>query len=95
MKSIFYFLFVVIFPSDEDGEFDELPTNGSAFNHVIKYNMRKSLDLDQEGCYLETGKKGCLRECGFSATAKTIFIIHGWAVRQVESSCNVSLSHTL
>lgn len=42
--------------------------------------MRKSLDLDQEGCYLQAGKKGCLEECGFNATAKTIFIVHGWTV---------------
>lgn len=42
--------------------------------------MRKSLDLDQEGCYLQAGKKGCLEECGFNTTAKTIFIVHGWTV---------------
>lgn len=42
--------------------------------------MRKSLDLDQEGCYLQAGNRGCLEECGFNATTKTIFIIHGWTV---------------
>lgn len=42
--------------------------------------MRKSLDLEQEGCYLKTGKNDCLEKCGFNATAKTIFIIHGWTV---------------
>lgn len=42
--------------------------------------MRKSLDLEQKGCYLEAGKTECLQECGFNVTAKTIFIIHGWTV---------------
>nr|XP_061804238.1 endothelial lipase-like [Nerophis lumbriciformis] len=42
--------------------------------------MRKSLDLDQEGCYLQAGNRDCLQECGFNATAKTIFIIHGWTM---------------
>ncbi|KAG7481109.1 hypothetical protein MATL_G00063230 [Megalops atlanticus] len=46
----------------------------------IKYNMRKSLDLDEEGCYLKTGKRECLVECGFNATAKTILVIHGWTM---------------
>ncbi|KAM9394319.1 endothelial lipase isoform 2-T2 [Pholidichthys leucotaenia] len=42
--------------------------------------MRRSLDLDQEGCYLQVGNKECLEKCGFNATAKTIFIIHGWTI---------------
>ncbi|XP_037113875.1 endothelial lipase [Syngnathus acus] len=46
----------------------------------VKYNMRKSLDLDQKGCYLNAGNKDCLQRCGFNATAKTIFIIHGWTM---------------
>lgn len=53
------------------------------FDSVVKYNMRKSLDLEQEGCYLQAGKKECLVECGFNATAKTIFIIHGWTVNMI------------
>ena len=44
--------------------------------------MRKSLDLDEEGCYLQAGHRGCLEECGFNATTKTIFIIHGWTVAE-------------
>lgn len=67
------------YPSGEEGGFDELSTDNKAVNG-IKYNMRKNLDLDHEGCYLQTGKKECLEECGFNATAKTIFIIHGWTV---------------
>ncbi|XP_051509998.1 endothelial lipase [Myxocyprinus asiaticus] len=46
----------------------------------IKYNMRKSLDLDDDGCYLQPGKKESLEECGFNTTAKTILIIHGWTM---------------
>lgn len=65
-------------PSGADG-FGELSPNASA-PIAVKYNMRKSLDLDQEGCYLQAGNPGCLEECGFNATTKTIFIIHGWAV---------------
>ncbi|XP_030623523.1 endothelial lipase [Chanos chanos] len=42
--------------------------------------MRKTLDLDDDGCYLHVGKKECLQECGFNATAKTILIIHGWTM---------------
>lgn len=68
-------------PSGADRGLDELPTDGRGLLGSVKYNMRKSLDLDQEGCYLQPGKKECLEECGFNATAKTIFIIHGWTVR--------------
>ncbi|XP_022053810.1 endothelial lipase isoform X1 [Acanthochromis polyacanthus] len=64
----------------EDSGLDEFPTEGKTLNGEIKYNMRKSLDMDQEGCYLLTGKKDRLEECGFNATAKTIFIIHGWTI---------------
>ncbi|XP_072243639.1 endothelial lipase [Leuresthes tenuis] len=64
---------------DEDGGLDEF-SDSNALHGVVKYNMRKSLDLEQEGCYLQTGKKTCLEECGFNATAKTIFIIHGWTM---------------
>lgn len=69
-----------MFPSGDDG-FDELSPTSSALGPV-KYNMRKSLDLDQAGCYLQAGRKGCLEECGFNATTKTIFIIHGWTVAE-------------
>lgn len=66
----------------EDDGF-ELSMDQKDLQGLVKYNMRKSLDLEQEGCYLQTGKKGCLEECGFNATAKTIFIIHGWTVRNL------------
>ncbi|XP_040052211.2 endothelial lipase [Gasterosteus aculeatus] len=67
-------------PKGADRGLDELPTDGRGLLGSVKYNMRKSLDLDQEGCYLQPGKKECLEECGFNATAKTIFIIHGWTM---------------
>uniref|UniRef100_A0A8B9JED7 triacylglycerol lipase n=2 Tax=Astyanax mexicanus TaxID=7994 RepID=A0A8B9JED7_ASTMX len=46
----------------------------------IRYNMRKAVDLDEEGCYLQPGNRECLQKCGFNATAKTILIIHGWTI---------------
>ncbi|XP_015231070.1 PREDICTED: endothelial lipase [Cyprinodon variegatus] len=86
------------------GEENGFESDYKAISGTIKYNMRKDLDLDQEGCYLQTGKKDQLEKCGFNATAKTIFIIHGWtmsgifeawmrnlvsAVMQRESDANV------
>lgn len=49
----------------------------------IKYDFRKSLDLDEEGCILHPEKRAGLKECGFNSTSKTILIIHGWTVRTV------------
>ncbi|XP_008334323.1 endothelial lipase [Cynoglossus semilaevis] len=66
-------------PEGENDELNKLSEN-KVLDRSIKYNMRKSLDLDQEGCYLQTGKKECLEKCSFNATAKTIFIIHGWTM---------------
>lgn len=65
--------------SGEDGGID-LSADTQAHHGIVKYNMRKSSDLEQEGCYLQAGNQACLEECGFNATAKTIFIIHGWTV---------------
>lgn len=64
----------------EDSGQNDLSTDSHSVGGIIKYNMRKSLDLEQEGCYLKTGKNDCLEKCGFNATAKTIFIIHGWTM---------------
>lgn len=88
---IYLFIFLLCFVGNEGG-FDELSTTESpSLSETIKYNMRKSLDLEQEGCYLEVGKKECLEECGFNVTAKTIFIIHGWTV--IYSSAIYPLSY--
>ncbi|KAK6305936.1 hypothetical protein J4Q44_G00228610 [Coregonus suidteri] len=51
-----------------------------ALHDRITYNMRKSLDLDVDGCILLPGEKRSLQECGFNVTAKTFFIIHGWTM---------------
>ncbi|XP_068616948.1 endothelial lipase-like [Brachionichthys hirsutus] len=67
----------------EETGLNELSLNG---NGVIKYNMRQNIDPEEEGCYLQTGKKECLEECGFNATAKTIFIIHGWTISGIFES---------
>jgi len=53
--------------------------------------MRKSFDLDDDGCYLQPGKKESIEECGFNATAKTILIIHGWTVRHSRFSWHVPM----
>ncbi|XP_037536848.1 endothelial lipase [Nematolebias whitei] len=88
-KAVFFWTFLQYFfsfaiaenrvPKGEDDGF-ELSTEDNNLQGLIKYNMRKSLDLEQEGCYLQTGRKVCLEECGFNATAKTFFIIHGWTM---------------
>lgn len=70
-----------VFPWSSDEDELEDWSNRKAPTGRIKYNMRKSLNLDQDGCYLQRGKNASLEECGFNATAKTIFIIHGWTVR--------------
>lgn len=49
----------------------------------IKYNMRKSFDLDEDGCYLIPGNEESVEQCGFNTSAKTILIIHGWTVRNL------------
>lgn len=71
------------FPSGDDSGLDELSADHMALDGIVKYNMRNSLDLEHEGCYLQTGNKERLEECGFNATAKTIFIIHGWTVHKL------------
>ena len=66
--------------TDGEDAFEEMSTSNVSLHYLIKYNMRNSLDLDMDGCYLQVGRKESLQECGFNATAKTIFIIHGWTV---------------
>lgn len=84
-------LYFTPFLGEDDGF--ELSTEDNNLQGLIKYNMRKSLDLEQEGCYLQTGRKVCLEECGFNATAKTFFIIHGWTVRTGAEFCLVKSRH--
>ncbi|MBN3320916.1 LIPE lipase, partial [Atractosteus spatula] len=57
---------------DENGSHD-------TGNPQVKFNMRTSLGLDDEGCFIHPGKAS-LQECGFNATAKTFFVIHGWTM---------------
>lgn len=65
-------------PTGQPGE--NVTVEPELVHDEIKYNMRKSVDLDEEGCYLRPGQRQCLEECGFNATAKTILIIHGWTI---------------
>ncbi|XP_060787013.1 endothelial lipase [Neoarius graeffei] len=55
-------------------------------DYQIKFNMRKSADLDDEGCFLQTGHSEALEQCSFNTTARTILIIHGWAIGGVFES---------
>lgn len=80
---------IIFYPFLGEDDGFELSTEDHNLPGLVKYNMRKSLDLEQEGCYLQTGRKVCLEECGFNATAKTFFIIHGWTVRTGTEFCLV------
>ncbi|KAK2853210.1 hypothetical protein Q7C36_008411 [Tachysurus vachellii] len=63
-----------VYPEDElKGGVD---VNTELLDYQIKYNMRKSEDLDDEA----------LQQCGFNTTAKTILIIHGWTIGGVFES---------
>ncbi|XP_026117496.1 endothelial lipase [Carassius auratus] len=64
---------------NDDSE-DSFSLDPMQLHDRIKYSMRKSFDLDDDGCYLQPGKKESIEECGFNASAKTILIIHGWAM---------------
>lgn len=66
-------------PMIDDPEYG-LPTDPVLLHNRIKYNMRKSFDLEEEGCYLIPGSKESIRECGFNSSTKTILIIHGWTM---------------
>uniref|UniRef100_A0A8D1AI37 Lipase G, endothelial type n=1 Tax=Sus scrofa TaxID=9823 RepID=A0A8D1AI37_PIG len=46
----------------------------------VRFNLRTSEDPEHEGCYLSLGHNQLLEDCGFNATAKTFFIIHGWTM---------------
>nr|KAF6358416.1 lipase G, endothelial type [Pipistrellus kuhlii] len=46
----------------------------------VRFNLRISEDPEHEGCYLPLGHNQPLEDCGFNMTAKTFFIIHGWAM---------------
>ncbi|KAL0979887.1 hypothetical protein UPYG_G00191140 [Umbra pygmaea] len=64
----------------KDKEFKVIHGDNNTLHNDITYNMRKSQDLDVDGCILQPGKNTSLQECGFNVTAKTIFIIHGWTM---------------
>ncbi|XP_012676384.1 endothelial lipase [Clupea harengus] len=68
-------------------EYDgKLLKDPDALHDQIKYDFRKSLDLDEEGCVLHPERREGLKECGFNTTAKTILIIHGWTMSGIFES---------
>ncbi|CAI5787818.1 endothelial lipase isoform X1 [Podarcis lilfordi] len=46
----------------------------------VKFNVRTSRDLEDKGCYLTTGQDQHLEDCKFNVSAKSFFVIHGWAM---------------
>lgn len=79
------------------GGLDEtLSLDAALLDDQIKYNMRKSEDLDDEGCFLHPGHREALQQCGFNTTARTILIIHGWTVstRTHTHACICTHTHT-
>lgn len=54
----------------------------------VRFNLRVSEDPEHEGCYLPLGHNQPLEDCGFNMTAKTFFIIHGWAVSPGAELCS-------
>uniref|UniRef100_A0A673H7G9 triacylglycerol lipase n=1 Tax=Sinocyclocheilus rhinocerous TaxID=307959 RepID=A0A673H7G9_9TELE len=72
-------IFIVLLFILDDSE-DGFSMEPVLLHDRIKYNMRKSLDLDDDGCYLQPGKKESIEECGFNTSVKTILIIHGWTM---------------
>ncbi|XP_010875222.1 endothelial lipase [Esox lucius] len=83
---IFQLCVIAVFASGDvenalfEDEFKVIHSGDGALHDGITYNMRKSPDLDVDGCILQPGKKSSLQECGFNVTAKTIFLIHGWTM---------------
>nr|XP_034956714.1 endothelial lipase isoform X3 [Zootoca vivipara] len=46
----------------------------------VKFNVRTSRDLEDKGCYLTMGQDQHLEDCKFNISAKSFFVIHGWAM---------------
>nr|XP_027302085.1 endothelial lipase [Anas platyrhynchos] len=44
----------------------------------VRFSLHSASEA--EGCPLALGQEGSLKECGFNATAKSFFIIHGWTM---------------
>ncbi|KAM6217541.1 endothelial lipase [Rhynchocyon petersi] len=61
-------------------EFHTVRDGEAVANPKVKFNLRTSKDPEHEGCYLSLGHDQSLEDCGFNMTAKTFFIIHGWAM---------------
>uniref|UniRef100_A0A8D0XTT2 Lipase G, endothelial type n=1 Tax=Sus scrofa TaxID=9823 RepID=A0A8D0XTT2_PIG len=62
---------------DEPHKPNDVP---AAATPPVRFNLRTSEDPEHEGCYLSLGHNQLLEDCGFNATAKTFFIIHGWTM---------------
>lgn len=67
----------LFFLPDEPHKPSDVPATATP---PVRFNLRTSEDPEHEGCYLSLGHNQLLEDCGFNATAKTFFIIHGWTV---------------
>ncbi|KAI4873833.1 hypothetical protein NFI96_007418 [Prochilodus magdalenae] len=79
-------MFVLAVAGEGEGTVTEAPT---LLHEHIRYDLRRSADLDDEGCLLRPGQSECLQECGFNSTTKTILLIHGWTVSSALRLCSV------
>ncbi|XP_070790669.1 endothelial lipase [Pituophis catenifer annectens] len=46
----------------------------------VKFVVRTTPDPDDADCYLKVGQDHLLDDCNFNVSAKTFFVIHGWAM---------------
>ncbi|XP_039606323.1 endothelial lipase [Polypterus senegalus] len=89
-KVIFLFCFVAVLPSElekqslfKDDTISELleDENGTVIDDTsVKFRLKTTHEGESHGCLLSLGQRDCLDECGFNATAKTFFVVHGWTI---------------
>ena len=80
-------MFGLAVAGEDEGPVTEAPT---VLHEHVRYDLRRSADLDHEGCLLRPGQSECLQECGFNSTTKTIILIHGWTVSSALRLCGSS-----
>lgn len=65
---------------------EDTQDRGLKLKPQVKFNLRSWADAEEDGCAFATGQRERLEECGFNATAKTFFIIHGWTVSMEDAA---------
>ncbi|XP_056149714.1 lipoprotein lipase isoform X2 [Lampris incognitus] len=60
---------------------DATPLNLIDFSDIeTRFSVRSTEEPEEDVCYLLPGRRETASQCGFSTTAKTFAVIHGWAV---------------